>query len=96
MAVDRETGAPTGRAGLTHSGDKQALHPGGTAGRRAWRKESSSPASFGSEGRSLFADCLLNSAPEWQERSLGWQSREMLLACPFERLLRSVAVEANV
>jgi hypothetical protein len=27
VAVDRETGAPAGLAGLTHPGDKQALHP---------------------------------------------------------------------
>jgi hypothetical protein len=37
-----------------------------------------------------------NAAPEWQARNLGWQSREGMVACPLEGLVRRVAVEANV
>jgi len=37
-----------------------------------------------------------NAAPEWQARNLGWQSRERMVACPLEELVRRVAVEANV
>ena len=32
-----------------------------------------------------------NAAPEWQAGSLGWRSRELVVACPLEGLVRSVA-----
>lgn len=43
-----------------------------------------------------FASDPSNAAPEWQARNLGWQSRERMVACPLEELVRRVAVEANV
>ena len=32
-----------------------------------------------------------NAAPEWQAQSLWWRSREIMVACPLEGLVRSVA-----
>jgi hypothetical protein len=32
-----------------------------------------------------------NAAPEWQAGSIGWRSRELVVACPLEGLVRSVA-----
>ena len=32
-----------------------------------------------------------NAAPEWQAKSLWWRSREIMVACPLEGLVRSVA-----
>jgi hypothetical protein len=30
-----------------------------------------------------------NAAPEWQARSFGWQSKELIVACPLEGLVRT-------
>jgi hypothetical protein len=32
-----------------------------------------------------------NAASEWQARSLGWRSRDLEVACPLERCVRSDA-----
>jgi hypothetical protein len=32
-----------------------------------------------------------NAAPEWQAENLGWPSCELMVACPLEGLVRSIA-----
>ena len=37
----------------------------------------------------------VQAAPEWQASSLGWRSREIMVACPLEGLVRQLITEEN-
>jgi hypothetical protein len=43
-----------------------------------------------------FASIPPNAAPEWQARSLGWRSKELMVACPLEGLVRRVSFHYTV
>jgi hypothetical protein len=44
---------------------------------------------------SLFLPDPSNAAPEWQALSMRWRSREIVVACPLEGLVRMATMKAT-